>query len=137
MRRPPSISTRSRALDREPVFDEVLYLRFLTGAAPRGEDLLYLARRYIVGSAIRPRLEEEFESFIVELDRELTDAGLLTDEFPGFEDRTWLWEKEPNDFDAEHAQNHGLAGNAEALFRGACALRAPDEPAGAHLHLAP
>ena len=85
-------------VDRESVFDEVLYLRFLTGAAPRGEDLLYLAHRYIVGSAIRPRLEEEFESFIAELDRELIDAGPLTDEFPGFEDCTWLWEKEPNDF---------------------------------------
>ena len=84
--------------EREPLFDEVLYLRFLTGAAPRGEDLRYLARRHVVGSAIRPRLDEEFESFIAELDRELTDAGPLTDEFPGFEDRSWLWENEPSAF---------------------------------------
>ena len=82
--------------EREPIFDEVLYLRFLTGATLRGEDLRYLARWYIVGSAIRPRLEEELESFIAELDWELTDAGPLTDEFPGFEDRSWLWENEPN-----------------------------------------
>lgn len=84
--------------EREPLFDEVLYLRFLTGAAPRGEDLRYVARRYIVWSAIRPRLEEEFESFIAELDRELTDAGPLTDEFPGFEDRSLLWENDPSLF---------------------------------------
>ena len=51
-----------------------------------------------MGSAIRPRLEEEFESFIAELDRELTDAGPLTDEFPGFEDRSWLWENDPSLF---------------------------------------
>ena len=84
--------------EREPLFDEVLYLRFLTSAAPRGEDLRYLARRYIAGSAIRVRLEEEFESFIAELDRELADAGPLTDEFPGFEDRSWLWEDDPSVF---------------------------------------
>ena len=84
--------------EREPLFDEVLYLRFLTGVAPRGEDLRYLARRYIAGSAIRARLEEEFESFIAELDRELADAGPLTDEFPGFEDRSWLWEDDPSVF---------------------------------------
>lgn len=84
--------------EREPLFDEVLYLRFLTGAAPRGEDLRYLARRYIVGSAIRHRLEEEFDSFIAEFDRELTDAGPLTDEFPGFEDRSWIWQSDPTQF---------------------------------------
>ena len=84
--------------EREPLFDEVLYLRFLTGVAPRGEDLRYLARRYIAGSAIRARLEEELESFITEFDCELTDAGPLTDEFPGFEDRSWLWENDPSVF---------------------------------------
>ena len=84
--------------EREPLFDEVLYLRFLTGAAPRGEDLRYLARRHVSGSAIRPRLEEEFESFIVELDRELAEAGPLTDRFPGFEDRSWLLEQDPSHF---------------------------------------
>ena len=84
--------------EREPLFDEVLYLRFLMGAAPRGEDLHYLARRHVSRSAIRPRLEEEFKSFIAELDRELTEAGPLTDQFPGFEDRSWLREQDPSHF---------------------------------------
>ncbi len=84
--------------EREVLFDEVIYLRFLTGTILRGEDVRYLARRHVVRSPIQSRLEEEFEDFISDLDRELAEAGPLTSRFPGFEDRNLIYESDPSEF---------------------------------------
>lgn len=85
-------------VEREVLFDEVVYLRYLTRTALRGADIRYLARQHVVSSPIRPRLEEEFENFIFELDRELDDVGPLADDFPGFEDHSWVYENDPTEF---------------------------------------
>lgn len=57
--------------EREILFDEVVYLRFLTGTVPRAEDLIFLSRKYIRKSLIFERLEEEFSVFQDYLDAEL------------------------------------------------------------------
>lgn len=86
------------AIDREPQFDEMLYLRFLTGSTPRADDLRYLARRYISYSALQVRLEAEFEDFLSALDAELLEAGPITRGFPSFEDRSWIYQHDPSAF---------------------------------------
>ena len=116
--------------EREPLFDEVLYLRFLTGAALRGEDLRYLARRYIVGSAIRPRVEEEFESFIAEFDRELTDAGPITDEFPRVRRPYLALGEGPERLRAEHAQNTDWTATRKHYFEALALYGHPTTPRG-------
>lgn len=57
--------------EREILFDEVVYLRFLTGTVPRAEDLVLLSKKYISKSLIFERLEEEFSVFQDYLDAEL------------------------------------------------------------------
>ena len=84
--------------EREVLFDEVIYLRFLTGKVLRGQDIRYLARKHISRSPIRTLLDEEFEDFILVLDRELAEAGPLTCDFPVFKERSWLYEKDPSEF---------------------------------------
>ena len=85
-------------VEREVLFDEVIYLRFLTSTVLRGEDIRYLGRKYVVRSQIRPRLEEEFEDFILKLDRELAERGSLTNDFPGFGDRSLIYKNDPSEF---------------------------------------
>lgn len=84
------------AEERESVFDEVLYLRYLVGAAPRGSDLRYLARTYVRSSAIRSRLETEFHSFIDYLDVALSEAGPLPDKFPGLSSTAFITNDDPD-----------------------------------------
>lgn len=86
------------AADREFQFDEMTYLRFLTGSTPRGDDLRYLAGKYIAKSTLRARLEAELDDFIKRLDAELAEAGPITDDFPGFGDRSWLYQQDPTAF---------------------------------------
>ncbi len=54
--------------DREPLFDEVIYLRFLTGSPLRAQDVRVLARKHAESSLIAGRLLEEFEAFLAHLD---------------------------------------------------------------------
>lgn len=86
------------AADRELQFDEMIYLRFLTDSTPRGDDLRYLARNYVAKSTLEARLEAEFWDFIKCLDTELAEAGPITDDFPGFGDRSGLYERAPTAF---------------------------------------
>lgn len=86
------------ATERELQFDEMLYLRFLTGSTPRADDLCYLAKKYISGSALEGRLKEEFRDFLDALDEELAEAGPISNGFPGFEDRSWIYERDPSEF---------------------------------------
>lgn len=60
--------------DREALFDEVLYLRFLTETNIRAEDVRLLARKHVKGSLIAGRLLEEFETFLKYLDGEFEEA---------------------------------------------------------------
>jgi hypothetical protein len=53
--------------DREALFDEVIYLRFLTGSPLQAQDIRALARKHVEGSSIADRLLEEFEAFLVHL----------------------------------------------------------------------
>ena len=78
--------------ERETAFGEVLYLCYLTGSAPRGDDLRYLARKHASGSSIRSRLEGAFEDFVACLDAELVDAGPVTEDFPGLASMAWFYE---------------------------------------------
>lgn len=50
--------------DREALFDEVIYLRFLTGSAVRAQDVCLLARRHAERSLIAGRMLEDFEAFL-------------------------------------------------------------------------
>lgn len=50
--------------EREILFDEVIYLRFLNKAKLTADDVRHIARKYVHGSVISSRLIDEFESFI-------------------------------------------------------------------------
>ncbi|MDR7103983.1 hypothetical protein [Croceicoccus sp. BE223] len=65
---------------REPLFDEVLYLRFLTKTPLRAQDVRVLARKHAATSSIAGRLLEEFERFLDHLDAQLAlDPPILSD----------------------------------------------------------
>lgn len=82
--------------EREVLFDEVIYLSYLLGLPLRGNDLPYLARKFVVSSAIRTRLLEEFDSYIACLDDALAKAGPLPDNFPGLWDMSDLLKNDPD-----------------------------------------
>lgn len=64
--------------DREILFDEVIYLRFLTDGKVRADDIRFLARKYAESSLISGRLLDEFETFLGYLDRALeSDPPIL------------------------------------------------------------
>lgn len=84
--------------ERETQFDELFYLRFLTGTSFRAEDLRYIARKYLVRSAIRSTLEEAFESFLVEFEAALSEMGSIGEEFPGLGDMSDIYANDPGDF---------------------------------------
>lgn len=67
--------------DRETLFDEVLYLRFLTGTSIRAEDIRLLARKHVKGSLIAGRLLEEFETFLKYLDGEFEKEPPILEQF--------------------------------------------------------
>ncbi len=71
--------------DRTVLFDEVLYLRYVTGRPPRGTDLIYIAKGYIGDSSLRARLEDDFDEFLRLLDLELEKGGPLPPTFPGLD----------------------------------------------------
>lgn len=50
--------------DREVLFDEVIYLRYLTGSDLQAQDIRLLARKYAATSVLADRLLEEFETFL-------------------------------------------------------------------------
>ncbi|QJX09965.1 hypothetical protein [Rhizobium brockwellii] len=50
--------------DREVLFDEVIYLRYLTGSTLQAQDIRLLARKYAATSILADRLLEEFETFL-------------------------------------------------------------------------
>lgn len=72
------------AQEREALFDEVLYLRFLTGTSVRAEDIRLVARKHVKSSLIAGRLLEEFETFLEYLD------GALEEDPPILEQLTRL-----------------------------------------------
>lgn len=69
--------------EREILFDEIIYLRYLVGTPPRGSDLLYLASGYIAGSSISARLKLDLATYIALLDDECARGGPLPPRFPG------------------------------------------------------
>lgn len=77
--------------DREALFDEVIYLRFLTGSALRAQDVRLLARRHAERSLISGRLLEEFEAFLDHLQAQFELEPPIYDEMtvlrPGFGER--------------------------------------------------
>ncbi|RWI33313.1 MAG: hypothetical protein EOR30_32020 [Mesorhizobium sp.] len=86
------------AAERDLQFDEMIYLRFPTGLTPRGDDLRYLAGKFIARSTLHGRLAAEFDDFIKCLDAELAEAGPITGDFPGFGDQSRLYQNGPSAF---------------------------------------
>lgn len=58
---------------REPLLDEVIYLKFLTNRDVQADDVRLIARKYASASLISGRLIDEFDAFIGYLNRELQD----------------------------------------------------------------
>ncbi len=71
--------------EREILFDEVIYLRYLVGQTPRADDIRNLARKYAAGSTIRLLIEEAFEAFLDCLDQALAESPLNLDDVFGFD----------------------------------------------------
>lgn len=59
--------------DREILFDEVIYLRFLTDSRIRADDIRFIVRKYAESSLISGRLLDDFEDFLGYLDRALEE----------------------------------------------------------------
>ncbi len=57
--------------DREPLIDEVIYLRFLTDTVPKAEDIRLLARKFVGQSTISDLLMEEFPHYLELLNQQL------------------------------------------------------------------
>jgi len=57
--------------DREPLVDEVIYLRFLTETVPKAADIRLLARKFVRNSTISDLLMEEFPDYLELLNQEL------------------------------------------------------------------
>lgn len=66
--------------EREALFDEVLYLRFLTGTSVRAEDIRLVARKHVRSSLIAGRLLEEFETFLEYLDRAFEEEPAILEQ---------------------------------------------------------
>lgn len=84
------------AEDREVLFDEIIYLRFLLDQPIRGNDIRYLSRKYVSSSSISTRLSESFDRFVELLDGELLKAGPILANFPGLGDQAWLFANDPD-----------------------------------------
>lgn len=65
---------RIPAVEREVLFDEILYLRYLTGCLPQGDDLRWFAHFYIKRSSISDWLQEDFEEFVRYVDDALAET---------------------------------------------------------------
>lgn len=103
--------------EREILFDEVIYLRYLVGQTPTGSDLRYLARKYIAGSSIRTRLEEEFDAFNVCLNEVLTDSGPIPDEFPGLSSLADILQHDPDPLKRDTPPLKDWAATREHYYR--------------------
>ena len=66
--------------DREPLFDEVIYLRHLTKTPLQAQDIRVLARKHAEGSLISGRLLEEFDAFLDHLDAQFALEPPVLDE---------------------------------------------------------
>ncbi|MFC7047867.1 hypothetical protein [Emcibacter nanhaiensis] len=82
--------------ERDVLFDEVLYLRYLLNQTPKANDLRYLVNKYISSSSIRERLVEEYDEFIDCIDNVLSDTGPLPEGFPGLSSSIEMYEEVPN-----------------------------------------
>ena len=73
---------------REPLFDEVIYLRFLTKTALQAQHIRILVRKHAATSLIAGRLLEEFEAFLDHVDAQFVleppDLGEMTGLQAGF-----------------------------------------------------
>lgn len=93
--------------DREALFDEVIYLRFLTNSRLQAQDVRLLARKHIDGSLIAGRLHDELEAYLDHLDK------VFELEPPVLEDMTLL----RPDFGSEMKPPRPPASNWPALRR--------------------
>ena len=70
---------------REPLFDEVIYLRFLTKTPLQAQDIRVLARKHAATSSIAGRLLEEFEPFLNHLDAQFALDPPILGEMTGLQ----------------------------------------------------
>ncbi|WP_141098861.1 hypothetical protein [Rhizobium esperanzae] len=117
-------------VEREVLFDEVTYLRYLVGAAPKGDDLRYLARKYVATSSIRARLTDEFDAYIACLDEALSHAGPLPSVFPGLWDRGDWFENDPDPLKRETPPLKDWRATREHFYRQLVAYKHPPGPRG-------
>ncbi|MBY5551111.1 hypothetical protein HFO61_30670 [Rhizobium leguminosarum] len=117
-------------VEREVLFDEVTYLRYLVGAAPKGDDLRYLAKKHIATSSIRARLTDEFESYIACLDDALSKAGPLPVEFAGLWERGDWYENDPDPLKRETPPLKDWRATREHFYRQLVAYGQPPRPRG-------
>lgn len=70
---------------REALFDEVVYLKFLTDREVRADDVRLIARKHAAASLISGRLLDEFEAFLLYLDQELRHDPPVLSLLPRFD----------------------------------------------------
>lgn len=66
--------------ERESLYDEVIYLRFLTKTPLQAQDIRVLARKHAESSLISGRLLEEFEAFLDHLDAQFAQEPPVLEE---------------------------------------------------------
>ncbi|MGO7018616.1 hypothetical protein [Rhizobium leguminosarum] len=116
--------------EREVLFDEVTYLRYLVDAPPKGDDLRYLARKYVTSSSIKARLTDEFDAYIAYLDDALSKAGPLPAEFASLWEREDWYKNDPDPLKRETPPLKDWRATREHFYKQLVTYKQPPGPRG-------
>ncbi len=75
--------------DREPVFDEILYLKYCLRQRISGQDIRYIARKYARKSSIRTQMEANFDDYLSFVDANVQIREFNSGEFPWDQLKDW------------------------------------------------
>jgi hypothetical protein len=74
---------------RETVFDEILYLKFCLRKPINGQDIRYIARKYVRKSSISSLLSDNFEDYLTFLDANVNMREIDSTKYPWDQLKDW------------------------------------------------
>lgn len=82
--------------ERELLFDEVIYLKYLLEKPLMANDIRYLVQKYVASSSIKVQITEAFNRFVELVEDELQLDQPVLSNFPGLEDRSYVYRLDPS-----------------------------------------